>query len=132
MSKVMGVPGMPTVTGFSLAYAAPEQLAPETFGETDRRTDIYQLGCVLYELLTGRVPFPGTDMARVSTAILTETPRPPSEMNPEARPLDEVVMKCLAKRPEDRYQDAAELERDLDTFLSRASQYDDLDIFEDS
>jgi serine/threonine protein kinase len=132
MSKVMGVPGMPTVTGFSLAYAAPEQLAPETFGETDRRTDIYQLGCVLYELLTGRVPFPGTDMARVSTAILTETPRPPSEMNPEARPLDEVVMNCLAKRPEDRFEDAAELERDLDTFLSRASQYDDLDIFEDS
>ena len=131
MSKVMGVPGMPTVTGFSLAYAAPEQLAPGTFGETDRRTDIYQLGCVLYELLTGRVPFPGTDMAQVSTAILSEMPPPPSEINPEARPLDEIVMRCLEKRPEDRYQDAAELERDLDLFLSRASQYDDLDIFED-
>jgi len=64
MSKVMGVPGMPTITGFSLAYAAPEQLAPGTFGETDRRTDIYQLGCVLYELLTGRSPSPAPTWPR--------------------------------------------------------------------
>jgi len=71
-------------------------------------------------------------MAQVSTAILSLMPPPPSEFNPEARPLDEIVMRCLAKRPEDRYQDAAELERDLDLFLSRASLYDDLDIFEDS
>jgi hypothetical protein len=132
MSKIMGIPGMPTITGFSLAYAAPEQLAPGTFGETDRRTDIYQLGCVLYELLTGRVPFPGTDMAQVTAAILSATPPLPSELNPAARPLDTIVMRCLAKKPEDRYQDARDLERDLDQFLSGASPYDDLDIFEDT
>ena len=132
MSKIMGIPGMPTITGFSLAYAAPEQLAPGTFGETDRRTDIYQLGCVLYELLTGRVPFPGTDMAQVTAAILSATPPLPSELNPAARPLDTIVMRCLAKKPEDRYQDARDLERDLDQFLSGTSPYDDFDIFEDT
>ncbi|MEM2124737.1 MAG: serine/threonine-protein kinase, partial [Methanolinea sp.] len=131
MSKVMDVPGMPTVTGFSLAYAAPEQLSPGTFGETDARTDIYQLGCVLYELLTGRVPFPGTDAAAVTAAILSSVPPRPSEINPAAEPLDGIVMKCLEKRPADRYQSAAELERDLDAFLSRSLREGDLDIFED-
>jgi len=75
MSKVMGVPGMPTVTGFSLAYAAPEQLAPGTFGETDRRTDIYQLGCVLYELLTGRSPSPAQTWPRCRQRSSPRCPR---------------------------------------------------------
>jgi len=132
MSKVMGIPGMPTLSGFSLAYAAPEQLAPETFGETDKRTDIYQLGCVLYELLTGRVPFPGTDMAQVTAAILSATPPPPSDINPDARLLDGIVMRCLAKTREERYQDAAELGRDLEHFLSRGSWRDFFDLFEES
>jgi len=131
MSKVMGVTGMPTITGFSLAYAAPEQLAPQTFGETDQRTDIYQIGCVLYELLTGTVPFPGNDMVKVSGLILTEAPSPPSTLNPEALPLDAIVMRCLEKNPDDRYQNVRDLIRDLDAFLLREDNGDRYHIFED-
>ncbi|MCQ8894747.1 MAG: protein kinase [Methanolinea sp.] len=131
MSKVVGVSRMPTIAGFSLAYAAPEQVSPASFGETDQRTDIYQLGCVLYELLTGRVPFPGTDMGEVTAAILSREPLPPSVYNPGARPLDAIVMKCLAKRPEERYQDAGELANDLEKFLQETAGTDDYDIFED-
>jgi len=131
MSKVMGVTGMPTITGFSLAYAAPEQLAPQTFGETDQRTDIYQIGCVLYELLTGTVPFPGNDMVKVSALILSEVPKIPSTLNPDALPLDTIVMRCLEKRPDDRYQNVRDLIRDLDAFLLREDPNDRYHIFED-
>ena len=131
MSKVMGVTGMPTITGFSLAYAAPEQLAPQTYGETDQRTDIYQLGCVLYELITGTVPFPGNDMVQVSAHILSETPRLPSTMNPDALPLDSIIMRCLEKSPENRYQDVRDLIRDLDAYLLSAETSDRYNIFED-
>ncbi|HOT04554.1 MAG TPA: protein kinase [Methanolinea sp.] len=131
MSKVMGVTGMPTITGFSLAYAAPEQLAPQTFGETDQRTDIYQIGCVLYELLTGTVPFPGNDMVKVSALILSEVPKRPSILNPDALPLDTIVMRCLEKRPDDRYQNVRDLIGDLDAFLLREDTEDRYHIFED-
>ncbi|OPX73873.1 MAG: serine/threonine-protein kinase [Methanoregulaceae archaeon PtaB.Bin152] len=131
MSKVMGVTGMPTITGFSLAYAAPEQLAPQTFGETDQRTDIYQIGCVLYELLTGTVPFPGNDMVKVSALILSEVPKRPSTLNPDALPLDTIIMRCLEKRPEDRYQNVRDLIRDLDAFLLGEDPNDRYHIFED-
>jgi hypothetical protein len=131
MSKVMGVTGMPTITGFSLAYAAPEQLAPLTFGETDQRTDIYQLGCVLYELITGTVPFPGNDMVQVSSLITSEVPRLPSRQNPNAKPLDPIVMRCLEKRPEDRYQNVRDLIMDLERFLLVDEKGDRYNIFED-
>jgi len=131
MSKVMGMANMPTITGFSLAYAAPEQLAPQTFGETDQRTDIYQLGCVLYELVTGTVPFPGTDMAQVSSLITSALPALPSSLNSDAKSLDPIVMRCLEKRPIDRYQNVQDLIRDLETFMFSADTCDRYNIFED-
>src|SRR5690606_18961543 len=94
MSKVMGTGMLPTITGFSLSYAAPEQITPGKFGDTDQRTDVYQLGVVFYELLTAELPFEGDDISRVSVRILNDTPPPPSVLNPDARPFDGIVAKC--------------------------------------
>jgi serine/threonine protein kinase len=128
---VTGVTGLPTITGFSLAYAAPEQLAPQTFGETDQRTDIYQMGCVLYELVTGAVPFPGSDMAQVSSRIISQRPDLPSSTNPSLQPLDTVIMRCLEKKPGDRYQNVRDLIMDLEEYLASRENGDKYNIFED-
>jgi len=129
MSKLMGVALMPTLNGFSLAYAAPEQVAPQTYGETDQRTDLYQLGTVLYEMVTGKVPFPGDDLIQVSTRIASDRPIPPSILNPLALPLDPVIMKCLEKDPRMRFQHADDLIRELETFLKPGEN--GYNIFED-
>jgi len=125
MSRLIGSSAIPTVAGFSLAYAAPEQISPGRFGETDARTDIYQLGVVFYELVTGKLLFPGDDLAEVSNAIISRMPVPPSEVNPLARPLDTVILKCLQKDPGNRYQSIRTLLGDLKQFLD--SQHDTLD-----
>ena len=59
-----------SIAGFSLSYAAPEQVSPSEFGRTDERTDIYQLGVVFYELVNGAVPFGGESIVEVGNAIL--------------------------------------------------------------
>jgi len=130
MSKVMGISRMPTVTGFSLGYAAPEQIDPGIFGNTDPRTDLYQLGVVLYELVTGNVPFPGGDFFEIRSRIATERPRPPVELQPGVGRLDSIIMKCLEKKPFDRYQTAAGLINDLEAYLVWESR-DEYNIFED-
>ncbi|MCX6701280.1 MAG: serine/threonine-protein kinase, partial [Methanomicrobiales archaeon] len=117
MSRLIGSSATQTVAGFSLAYAAPEQVSPKGFGETDERTDIYQLGVMFYELVTGKLLFPGDDLAEVSNAIISRIPVPPSEVNPQARPLDPIILKCLQKKPEDRYQSVRMLILDLKQFL---------------
>jgi hypothetical protein len=122
MSRLIGSSAIPTVAGFSLAYAAPEQISPGRFGETDERTDIYQLGVVFYELVTGKLLFPGDDLAEVSNAIISRMPVPPSELNPLSAPLDPIILKCLQKDPGDRYQSVRTLLEDLKQFLD--SQHD--------
>lgn len=87
----------------SPTYAAPEQLDPEAFGEPDSRTDIYQLGALTYELLTGRQPFEG-DEIEVLNAILRDNPEPPRSVTaaiPES--LSETVMTALRKDPDNRF-----------------------------
>ncbi|MGW0181228.1 serine/threonine-protein kinase [Nocardia sp. NPDC003345] len=85
----------------TLAYAAPEQLNGE---RTDPRADVYALGCTLYQLLTGRVPFPRDTPAAVIYSHLYEPPPRPSEAAPGIPPgFDAVIATALAKNPADRY-----------------------------
>jgi hypothetical protein len=107
-----------TVAGFSLSYAAPEQIEPDRFGSTDERTDIYQIGAVFYELVTGSTAFYGDSMMELVNATLEEDPIFPSDYNPDAAPVDQIILKCLAKYPALRYQSAGELLDALEKFLS--------------
>ena len=93
-------------------YLSPEQArgAPVTAA-----SDLYSVGIVLYEMLTGQVPFSGDSAIEIAMKHLNETPRPPSSLRPELTPeLDQVVLRALAKNPEDRYQASEEFSADLD------------------
>ncbi|MDD1679618.1 MAG: serine/threonine protein kinase [Methanomicrobiales archaeon] len=113
MSRILAST-MPTVVGFSVSYAAPEQISPSRFGSTDRRTDIFQLGVVFYELVTGSRPFQGEDSGEVIAAILDQEPIPPSQLVPAARTVESIIFRCLAKAPSERYQRVEDLLADLD------------------
>ncbi|RLE70622.1 MAG: hypothetical protein DRJ45_04910 [Thermoprotei archaeon] len=91
----------------TLLYAAPEQLDPKTFGEPDWRTDIYQMGLLLYEMLTGELPFKSEEPVSLMFKIINQTPEPPSHKNPQIpSQLDEIILKTLEKKKEDRPRSA--------------------------
>ena len=95
----------------TLAYMSPEQVRGEAL---DARTDLFSLGCVLYEMTTGRQAFTGSTPGTIHEAILNRTPVPVGRVNPESPPrLEEVVNKALEKDPKLRYQHASELRADL-------------------
>lgn len=99
--------------GFSLEYAAPEQLAPNLYGEPGPWTDIYQLGVLFYEMLAGEVPFRGGGMGEVTHAILHGEPLPLVIEGEDAALIKEIIQKCLAKKPRDRYTSVLQLLDDL-------------------
>lgn len=113
LSKVLAESKTSSVAGFSPVYAAPEQVSPKQFGRADARTDIYQLGTIFYELVAGRLPFGGDSVAEISSAIINEKPAPPSTLNPEARDVEDIILKCLAKNQGERYQSVQELQKAL-------------------
>src|SRR5436190_21693465 len=93
-------------------YLSPEQARG---GEIDPRSDLYSLGVVLYELLTGKTPFDGETPVEIAMKHLSTPPKPPSKLRSDIPPeLDLVVMRALAKNPDDRYQTAEEMEADLE------------------
>ena len=95
----------------TLPYMAPEQLLGE---KVDARTDIYGLGAVLYEMATGRRPFPEIQKSRLTDAILHQNPHLPGALNHRISPgLERIIVKALDKDPEHRYQSAKELRVDL-------------------
>jgi beta-lactam-binding protein with PASTA domain len=98
------------------SYLSPEQAQGTT---VDARSDIYSLGCVLYEMLTGRPPFTGDSPVAIAYKHVREDPVPPARINADVpQSLEAVVMKAMAKNPDNRYQTADELREDLE----RASQ----------
>jgi len=100
-----------TLSGATPQYAAPEQISIE-FGKADERTDIYQIGNVFYELLTGRLPFEG-EISQIYNSILQTEPILPSKINSNAGPVEYIVMKCLSKSKDDRYPSMTELLKEL-------------------
>ena len=106
----------------TIDQAAPEQLQA---ADVDHRVDVYALGCVLYESLTGEVPFPRERDVRKMTAHLTEEPPAVSVLRPRAEAFDDVVRRALAKEPDDRYQSAGELGRAAVEAASRTPDPDE-------
>jgi len=95
----------------TLTYMSPEQVRGE---ELDARTDLFSFGAVLYEMVTGVMPFRGEPIGVIAEAILDRTPVAPVRLNPDIpRKLEEIVNKALEKDPKLRYQSAAEIRSDL-------------------
>ena len=106
-------------TQSGMVFGTPKYMSPEqVLGKSaDPRSDIFSLGVMLYEMLTGRGPFGGDTIDVIAHHTLHSNPPPPSAVNPDVPVmLDFIVAKAMAKRPDDRYQTALELAGDLDKF----------------
>jgi serine/threonine-protein kinase len=107
-----------SIDGISPTYAAPEQFDTDEYGNPDDITDIYQLGSLVYALITGEPPFSGSSTA-VMQGVLQEEPDPPSIINPAVPGVvDEVVMKALAKEKDDRYEGILPFRKELDRLFT--------------
>ncbi len=103
-SEVLGVPG-------TLLYMAPEQVLG---GVVDQRTDLFSFGVVLYEMATGQHPFAEPKPSHVAAAILHRTPPRPTTLNPRvSAELERIILKCLEKDPQNRFQSAKGLAGDI-------------------
>ena len=106
-----------TFGGFSPTMGTPDYMAPEQVKgkRGDGRTDLYSLGAMLYEMVTGRVPFEAPNTYMVMNARLIGDPRAPRKINPEISPqVEEIILHAMERDPIDRYATAAEMKADLD------------------
>ena len=116
-AREMTLPTAGRVVG-TPAYASPEQLRGAAL---DLRSDIYSVGVTLFELLTGRLPFAGSDLMAVLMAVANESPPAPHTFNAAIpKGLSEIVVRCLAKKPEQRFSTYRELALALELYASRA------------
>jgi serine/threonine protein kinase/tetratricopeptide (TPR) repeat protein len=105
----------------SMGYSSPEQAAGQP--TVDHRTDIFSLGVVLYEMLTGQQPFRGRHAVEMLNAVINAAPRPIAELNPRApADLQPILERALAKAPKDRYQTMAAFRDDLKALMRRLTR----------
>jgi len=105
-----------TVTQTAMVLGTAQYFSPEQAqsAPVDARSDIYSLGVVLYEMLTRQVPFTGSSPVAIAYKHVKEAPILPSRLNPDVPPsLESIVMKAMAKNPDNRYQSATEMREDL-------------------
>ncbi|AFN03445.1 MULTISPECIES: serine/threonine-protein kinase [Pyrococcus] len=104
-----------SISGYTPLYAAPEQLAPSKYGGVDERTDVWQIGVIFYELLTGKLPFDGYTYEEIRGKIVDEgyNFKPPSTFSPKLAKYNKIFEKLLAKKKENRYQTIPEFLTDL-------------------
>jgi len=105
------------ITGAGVMIGTPEYMSPEQVEgkEADQRSDIYSLGIILYEMLTGRVPFEGDTPFTIGVKHISEIPRDPRALNAQIpQDLGRLVLRCLEKDKAKRYQSAGELHADLE------------------
>ncbi len=105
------------ITGAGVMIGTPEYMSPEQVEgkEVDERSDIYSLGVILYEMVTGRAPFEGDTPFTIGMKHKGEIPRPPKELNTQVQEdLNRVILRCLEKDKETRYQSAAEMLSELE------------------
>jgi Tol biopolymer transport system component len=108
-----------TIVG-TFQYMSPEQVEGK---ELDGRSDIFSFGAVLYEMLTGQQAFPGKSQLSVASAILEKEPAPITSTKPLTPPaVDHVIKRCLAKHPDERWQSASDLARELKWIAESGSQ----------
>lgn len=114
-----------THTGMAIgspSYMAPEQMLSSR--SSDARADIWALGVVLYNLLTGKFPFRADTLLQMCAAVIQSSPIPPSTHRGDLPPaLEAVILKCLQKKPDDRFSDAAALARSLLPFATAETRY---------
>jgi serine/threonine-protein kinase len=104
------------LTREGIALGTPEYMAPEQArgADVDARTDVYAVGCIAYEMLTGRTVFHGATPGETMIKQVREAPRPPRELNPSVpESLQQVVLRCLSKAPKARPQSAMEVAQEL-------------------
>ncbi len=101
------------LTQAGIVYGTPEYLSPEQAQakDLDKRTDIYSIGVMLYEMMTGKVPFDSTSAVQILTMHVFNEPLPPTKMasRPIAPTMEKIILKAMAKDPDDRFQNAMEM-----------------------
>ena len=104
-----GVSAFGQIAG-TLAYMAPEQASG---GKVDARSDVFSFGAVLYEMATGARAFDGNSSAETLAAVLAARPKPPTQITDVPRELERVILRCLRKEPDRRYQTMLDVRNDL-------------------
>lgn len=109
-----------------LTHGDPEHFDEETYGEPDHRTDIYQIGLILYELLTGELPYRATSPGALFWKIIQAKPKPVSELRPELKKFEGMFERLLAKEKGKRYQSVEEFLSALDSLWELENEKEEL------